>query len=152
MDIAWSVFTPWYSLAGGLLIGLAASVLLLANGKIAGISGILGNLLQPGGAQSWRVAFVAGLIIAPLLLLPLLPAIGPFRPSVPIAENMDMLRLLAGGFLVGLGTRMANGCTSGHGVCGLARLSPRSLAAVLTFMLTGFATVFVWRAIWGLPL
>ncbi len=152
MDIAWSVFTPWHSLAGGLLIGLAASVLLLANGKIAGISGILGSLLQPGGGQSWRVAFVAGLVIAPLLLLPLLPATGPFRPSIPMAEPMDLLRLLAGGFLVGVGTRMANGCTSGHGVCGLARFSPRSLAAVLTFMLTGFATVFIWRAIWGLPL
>lgn len=152
MEIAWSVFTPWHSLAGGLLIGLAASVLLLANGQIAGISGILGNLLQRSKVESWHVAFIAGLVLAPLLLLPLLPATGPFRPSIPIAENMDMLRLLAGGFLVGLGTRMANGCTSGHGVCGLARFSPRSLAAVLTFMLTGFATVFVWRETWRLPL
>lgn len=152
MDIAWSVFTPWYSLAGGLLIGLAASVLLLANGKVAGISGILGSLLQGSGVQAWRVAFVAGLLLAPLLLLPLLPAIGPFRPAMPMAENMDILRLLAGGFLVGLGTRVANGCTSGHGVCGLARFSRRSLAAVLTFTLTGFATVLIWREIWGLPL
>ncbi|MEQ9395244.1 YeeE/YedE family protein [Haliea sp.] len=152
MDIAWSVFTPWHSLAGGLLIGLAATILLLANGQIAGISGILGNLLQRSGLQGWRVAFVAGLVLAPLLLLPLLPAIGPFRPSVPVAEHMDILRLLAGGFLVGLGTRMANGCTSGHGVCGLARFSQRSLAAVLTFMLAGFATVYIWRETWGLPL
>lgn len=152
MEIAWSVFTPWHSLAGGLLIGLAASVLLLANGKIAGISGILGNLVQRSKVESWHIAFVAGLVLAPLLLLPLLPATGPFRPSIPIAENTDMLRLLAGGFLVGLGTRLANGCTSGHGVCGLARFSPRSLAAVLTFMLAGFATVFVWRETLGLPL
>jgi uncharacterized protein len=152
MDIAWSVFTPWHSLAGGLLIGLAASVLLLANGQIAGISGILGNLLQRSKAEGWRIAFIAGLILAPLLMLPLLPATGPFRPALPTAETPDILRLLAGGFLVGLGTRMANGCTSGHGVCGLARFSPRSLAAVMTFMLAGFATVFVWRETWGLPL
>ncbi|PLW84008.1 YeeE/YedE [Kineobactrum sediminis] len=152
MTIAWAEFTPWHSLAGGLLIGLAASVLLLANGKIAGISGILGNILQRSGAEPWRLAFVAGLLLSPLVLLPVLSQLQPSALVTPQFSIADLLRLLAGGFLVGLGTRMANGCTSGHGVCGLARLSPRSLAAVLTFMLAGFVTVFLWRESFGLPL
>lgn len=153
MEIAWSLFTPWHALAGGALIGLAASLLLLANGKIAGISGILGNLLHHEGREPWRWAFVAGLLLAPLLLWPLVPALQPAEIAVPAFSGGDLLRLLAGGLLVGYGTRMANGCTSGHGVCGLARLSPRSLVAVLSFMGAGFLTVALWRAFTGgLPL
>ncbi|MAC32952.1 MAG: YeeE/YedE [Haliea sp.] len=153
MEIAWSQFTPWHALAGGALIGLAASLLLLVNGRIAGISGILGNLLHHEGREPWRWAFVAGLLLAPLLLWPLVPALQPAALVAPTFSWPDLLRLLAGGFLIGYGTRMANGCTSGHGVCGLARLSPRSLVAVLSFMTAGFLTVAVWRSLTGgLPL
>jgi uncharacterized membrane protein YedE/YeeE len=149
MDIAWTLFTPWQSLAGGALIGLAASLLLLGNGQIAGISGILGNLLKPEGRAPWRLAFLAGLVLAPLLLWPVMLQITPSPVETPEFDGSTLIRLLAGGFLVGLGTRFANGCTSGHGVCGLARLSPRSLVAVLSFMGAGFVTVALWRLVNG---
>jgi uncharacterized membrane protein YedE/YeeE len=139
MTIDWAAFTPWSSLAGGALIGLAAALFLLINGRVAGISGIVGGLLRPqAGDVAWRVAFVAGLVGAPLVyaLVRALPA-----------SRIDAgpLTLVFAGLLVGLGTRYGAGCTSGHGVCGLSRLSLRSLVATLTFMGAGFATVFVLR-------
>jgi len=127
------------SLAGGLLIGVAAALLVLFNGRIAGISGIVGGLLRPSrGEVGWRLAFVFGLLSAPLAysLVAVLPA-RQIDASAPL--------LILAGVLVGIGTRYGTGCTSGHGVCGLSRLSPRSLVATLAFMASGFATVFVVR-------
>jgi hypothetical protein len=139
MQIDWQHFTPWAALAGGILIGLAAAMLVLMNGRIAGISGILGGLLAPRiGDIGWRAAFVLGLVLAPLAygLVAALPArqVDAGYPALVVA-----------GLLVGVGTRYGSGCTSGHGVCGLSRLSPRSLAATLAFMGAGFATVFALR-------
>ena len=137
--IDWAHFTPWTSLAGGLLIGAAAAMFLLLNGRIAGISGILGGLLRPkDGDTGWRVAFIAGLIAAPLL----------YQLATPLpAVNIDAstAELVVAGLLVGVGTRYGSGCTSGHGVCGLSRLSPRSIVATAAFMAAGFATVFIVR-------
>jgi uncharacterized protein len=139
ITIDWNAFTPWASLAGGALIGVAAAMLVLVNGRIAGISGIVGGALRAGaGDLGWRVAFIAGLVVAPLL----------FRmvaPLPPIRIDANYVALAIAGFVVGLGTRYGGGCTSGHGVCGLARLSPRSLAATLSFMAAGFVTVYVLR-------
>jgi uncharacterized membrane protein YedE/YeeE len=141
MNIDWTHFTPLASMVGGLLIGLGAAVLLLANGRIAGISGIAGGLLRPArGDIGWRLAFILGLLAAPLGWLAL--------QSMPPAQIDHTPALLAGaGLLVGLGTRFGSGCTSGHGVCGIARLSPRSLVATGCFMAAGFITVFVTRHI-----
>jgi uncharacterized membrane protein YedE/YeeE len=132
-------FTPLASFGGGILIGLGAALLLLANGRIAGISGILGGLLRPArGDIGWRLAFVLGLLAAPLGWLAM--------QAMPPAQIDHTPALLgAAGLLVGLGTRFGSGCTSGHGVCGIARLSPRSLVATLCFMVAGFVTVFVMR-------
>lgn len=139
MTIDWIHFTPWTALAGGLLIGLAAAVLVLFNGRIAGVSGILGGLLRPApGDVGWRVAFLAGLAGAPL-------AYGLFAALPEVRIDAGAGTLVAAGLLVGLGTRYGSGCTSGHGVCGVSRLSPRSLVATAAFMATGFATVFVLR-------
>jgi len=144
MSIAWNAFTPWSALAGGLLVGIAASMFLLLNGRIAGISGIVGRLLRPArGDIAWRAAFVLGLVGAPLVYT-LFAAL----PRVQIDASFGAL--IAAGLLVGIGTRVGSGCTSGHGVCGLSRLSPRSLAATLTFMGAGFATVFVTRHLLGI--
>lgn len=139
MIINWIDFTPLASLAGGLLIGLAASLLVLFNGKIAGISGILGGLLRPVRPDiAWRIAFIAGLVLAPFAYLLFAP-----MPSVQI--DASTTTLIADGLLVGIGTRYGSGCTSGHGVCGLSRGSLRSLVATMCFMLAGFATVFIVR-------
>ena len=139
MSIDWTHFTPWASLAGGVLIGVAAAMLVLLNGRIAGISGIVGGLLTPRrGEIAWRLAFVAGLFAAPLLLL-----LFGQEASPRIDAGFGML--VAAGLLVGIGTSYGSGCTSGHGVCGLSRLSPRSLAATAAFMLAGIATVFIAR-------
>jgi uncharacterized membrane protein YedE/YeeE len=139
MTIDWSHFTPWASLGGGVLIGLAAAMLVLLNGRVAGISGILGGLLAPRrGELAWRVAFVAGLFAAPLVMLLFGPAV---VPRIEAGYGV----LVVAGLLVGLGTSYGSGCTSGHGVCGLSRLSPRALAATAAFMLAGMATVFVAR-------
>ncbi len=137
-------FTPWTALAGGLLIGLAASVLLWLNGRIAGVSGILGRLLLlPRGDVLWRLLFLAGLVAGAALCY-LLGAEPPrARPGFPA------WLLVAAGFLVGFGTSLSNGCTSGHGVCGLARLSVRSLAAVAVFMVAAFITTWVVRHVFG---
>jgi uncharacterized membrane protein YedE/YeeE len=142
MTIDWPHFTPWASLAGGILIGVAAAMLVLLNGRIAGISGIVGGLLTPRrGEVGWRLAFVAGLLLAPLAMI--LAAGGVPVPRIDAGFGM----LVAAGLLVGLGTSYGSGCTSGHGVCGLSRLSPRSLVATAAFMLAGVATVFVARHI-----
>ncbi|ALS58817.1 YeeE/YedE family protein [Pandoraea norimbergensis] len=132
-------FTPWTALAGGVLIGVAAVWLMLANGRIAGISGIVGGLLRPrAGDVGWRLAFIVGLMAAPWAYRLL--------AVVPEAQIDASFAMLAGaGLLVGFGTRLGSGCTSGHGVCGLSRLSWRSLVATLCFMVTGFLTVFVVR-------
>ena len=144
MTVDWNAFTPWSSLAGGALIGLAAAMLALLNGRIAGISGVLGGILKPvRGDIGWRVAFVAGLLSAPLLYL-----LGgmELRPQI----DAGYAALVLAGLLVGVGTRYGSGCTSGHGVCGLSRLSGRSLAATAAFMSAGFTTVFVIRHLFGI--
>ena len=144
MTVDLNAFTPWSSLAGGALIGTATAMFVLLNGRIAGISGVLGGLLKPSrGDIGWRVAFVLGLLIAPLLYL--LIADMP-RPQI----DADYVSLVVAGLLVGVGTRYGSGCTSGHGVCGLSRLSPRSLAATAAFMGAGFATVYVSRHLFGI--
>lgn len=143
MLIDWNHFTPGPAFAGGLVIGAAAAVLILFNGRIAGISGILGGLLSlPRKDSAWRVAFLAGLVGAPLLT-----ALFGHRVAPEIDAGWG--EILAAGFLVGLGTRYASGCTSGHGVCGLSRGSVRSLTATAVFMAAGFATVFVQRHLIG---
>jgi len=137
--IDYANFTPWRALAGGALIGGAAALLLLGSGRVAGVSSVVGALLRPiPGDIGWRVAFVAGLIAAPLLWR-LQGAVPAVRVDVS-----DALLVLAG-LLVGIGTRYGSGCTSGHGVCGVARLSPRSLVATGCFMATGFASAYVLR-------
>ena len=141
--IDWAHFTPWTSLAGGLLIGVAASILLLFNGRIAGVSSIVGGLLRPtGGEFGWRIAFVVGLVCAPLVY-----GLATALPAVRI--DADMGTLIVAGLLVGLGTGYGSGCTSGHGVCGISRLSVRSLVATMLFMAAGFVTVFIVRHLIG---
>jgi len=138
--INWSDFTPISSLIGGALIGIASVVLLATRGRILGISGILGSLLQrantPQDHYRWRIYFICGILFA--------AGIGNFFNLVPKFDmGSDYSTLIIGGLLVGIGTRMGSGCTSGHAVCGLGRLSPRSLVATLTFMASGFLTAFV---------
>ncbi|KWT70384.1 MULTISPECIES: YeeE/YedE family protein [unclassified Variovorax] len=144
MSLDWNHFTPLAALAGGVLIGIAAAMFVLLNGRIAGISGVLGGLLTPvSGDSVWRIAFVVGLVGAPLvhLLFAALP-----KPQIDAGYGA----LILAGLLVGIGTRYGSGCTSGHGVCGLSRLSPRSLVATAAFMGAGFATVFVTRHLLGI--
>ncbi|MDH4566358.1 YeeE/YedE family protein [Pseudomonas sp. BN414] len=143
MYIDWPAFTPWSALAGGALIGLSSSLFILANGRIAGISGLLGSLLQrEDGGLGEKALFLLGLLLSPLLWVALSEA-----PEVRIETGWA--GLLMAGLLVGVGTRLGSGCTSGHGVCGLARLSLRSLVATLCFMATGFLTAFVLRHLLG---
>jgi len=143
LTIDWQHFTPWTALGGGALIGLGTALFILLNGRIAGISGVLGGLLAPrAGDIAWRLAFLAGLLLAPIawrLFAPLPPS--TVAASTPI--------LVVAGLLVGVGTRFGSGCTSGHGVCGLSRLSPRSLVATGSFMAAGFITVYVVRHLLG---
>ncbi|MBA5637414.1 YeeE/YedE family protein [Duganella sp. LX20W] len=143
MTIAWNEFTPWGALIGGALIGLSAALLLLFNGRIAGIAGIAGGLLRPrAGDIGWRVAFVGGLVAAPLAY-----GLVAGLPAVQIDAGSGTL--IAAGLLVGFGTRYGSGCTSGHGVCGLSRLSPRSMVATGAFMAAGFITVYFARHVFG---
>ena len=143
MTIDWTAFTPWSALAGGALIGLAAALFIHANGRIAGISGIVGGLLRPSpGDRAWRLAFVLGMVAAPLLW-----SLASTLPPLIIAADWHLL--IVAGLVVGISTRYGAGCTSGHGVCGISRLSPRSLAATLAFMGSGFVTVFVVRHLLG---
>ena len=136
-------FTPIASTLGGLLLGLAAVLLLAGNGRIAGITGILGGLLEGNEDRGWRVSFLVGMLVGGVGLLVWLPQ------SLPGAAIDSPAIVIAAGLLVGFGTRMANGCTSGHGICGLARLSTRSIVATATFMLTAIATVAFTRFVVG---
>jgi len=152
MHIDWQHFTPWSSLAGGVMLGLAAALFVLLNGRILGISGILGGLRLRGhgaGDRAWRVSFLLGLLAAPLLWMAG-EGWGLAQPGLmsdAMVIDADWGMLIVAGLLVGLGTRYGAGCTSGHGVCGLSRLSPRSLVATMAFMGAGFATVYVLRHI-----
>ena len=144
MSIDWGAFTPVSALIGGAIIGVAAALFVVLNGRIAGISGIVGGLLRPqAGDLSWRIAFVAGLVAAPLAY-----SLFAVLPEVQIDAGYALL--VAAGLIVGVGTRYGAGCTSGHGVCGIARMSPRSIVATLAFMGTGFVTVFATRHLLGL--
>ena len=139
MTIDWNHFTPWASLAGGVLLGLASAMFILVNGRILGISGIVGGLFRPkAGDVGWRLSFLLGLLVAPLLYA---LVAGPIAPRI----DAGWVTVVIAGLLVGVGTRFGSGCTSGHGVCGLSRLSPRSAVATLCFMAAGFATVFIMR-------
>ena len=144
MHVDWNAFTPWASLAGGALIGLAAALFVLLTGRIAGISGVLGGLLRPTrGDIAWRAAFLLGMIGAPVAYV-----LAAHLPAIDIQAGDGALVLA--GLLVGIGTRYGSGCTSGHGVCGISRLSRRSMIATLAFMAAGFASVFVVRHVLGL--
>jgi len=144
MTIAWNTFTPLSTLLGGVLIGLAAAMLVLLNGRTAGISGIIGGVFNPvKGDLAWRFAFVLGLVLAPAMYGQVV--------ALPVLHiDAQFGALVVAGLLVGLGTRYGSGCTSGHGVCGLARLSLRSVVATATFMVAGAAIVFAMRHVFGL--
>ena len=143
MLIDWNNFTPWSALAGGALIGIAAAIFILFNGRIAGITGIAGGLLRPKAQDiGWRFAFIAGLVVSPLVWQLFRPL-----PDIEIATSNSLLAIA--GLIVGISTRYGSGCTSGHGVCGISRLSPRSIVATLAFMATGFLTVYVMRHLLG---
>lgn len=143
MSIDWINFTPWTSLGGGALIGLAVSLFVLANGRIAGISGLLGSVTQ-FDSEGWseKALFLLGLLLAPLLW-------GALTVLPEIEIKTEWPALIIAGLLVGVGTRYGSGCTSGHGVCGISRLSPRSIVATVCFMTAGFATVYVIRHVLG---
>lgn len=143
MNIDWINFTPWTSLAGGGLIGLAASLFVLANGRIAGISGLLGSVMQ-FDSEGWieKALFLLGLLLAPLVW-------GSLAVLPKIEIKTEWSALIIAGLLVGVGTRYGSGCTSGHGVCGISRLSPRSIVATICFMTAGLATVYVTRHVLG---
>ena len=142
MNIDWAHFTPFASLTGGILLGVASAIFILVNGRILGISGILGGLLPPKvGDTIWRLAFLLGMLAAPTVFHAVVPAQYLTAPRMDASDWM----VIAAGLLVGIGTRYASGCTSGHGVCGLSRLSPRSLLATASFMGAGFAMVYVLR-------
>ena len=142
MNLDWAHFTPWSSLTGGIVLGIASALFILINGRILGISGILGGLLPPKlGDATWRIAFLLGMFAAPTVFHAVVPAEYITAPRIEATEWM----IVVAGLLVGVGTRYASGCTSGHGVCGLSRLSPRSLVATASFMSAGFVTVYVVR-------
>jgi uncharacterized membrane protein YedE/YeeE len=142
MNLDWVHFTPWSSLTGGIVLGIASALFILINGRILGISGILGGLLPPKvGDTTWRIAFLLGMFAAPTVFHAVVPAEYITAPRIEATEWM----IVVAGLLVGVGTRYASGCTSGHGVCGLSRLSPRSLVATASFMSAGFVTVYVVR-------
>lgn len=140
-----TTFTPWMSLGGGVLIGLASVMLMLQLGRVFGATGIMNGLVHPSSREdfSWRAALLAGMATAPILLFAMtgeMPAV-----DVPVSTTA----LIIGGLIVGLGVTYGGGCTSGHGVCGNARLSPRSIVATITFMITTFITVYVIRHVMG---
>lgn len=138
-------FTPYSALAGGILIGLSATVMLLFNGRVTGISGMISGLVTPTkGEWSWRLVFLIGMMIGAVLFVFI------FSGSLTPRTNFPLYLLIVGGFLVGFGTRLGNGCTSGHAICGIARFSPRSILATCVFMFSGGVTVFVIRHVLGL--
>jgi uncharacterized membrane protein YedE/YeeE len=136
-------FTPLQALLGGSLIGMAAVALMALHGRIAGMTGILTGAMLPGGDRGWRLAFLAGAILAPVAILLLTGT------ALPLQADLPLWAIVSGGLLVGIGVTYGGGCTSGHGVCGIARLSPRSIVATVTFMATTFVTVFVIRHVLG---
>ena len=139
MLIDWNNFTPWSAISGGVMLGIASALFILLNGRIAGICGLLGGLYRPQRNDiGWRVAFIVGLILAPLAW-----ATVNTLPNINIEASNSLLAI--SGLIVGISTRYGSGCTSGHGVCGISRLSPRSIIATLAFMGTGFLTVFIVR-------
>ncbi len=139
MTIDWNHFTPWMSLVGGIVLGFASALFILFNGRVLGISGIVGGLLRPKTRDIvWRLSFLLGMLVAPSLYVAF---IGPMVATIDASWAM----VIVAGLLVGIGTRYGSGCTSGHGVCGLSRMSPRSLVATLSFMAAGFITVFLLR-------
>jgi len=143
MTIDWNHFTPWMSLAGGIVLGLASALFILFNGRVLGISGIVGGLLRPKTRDIvWRLSFLLGMLVAPSLYVAF---IGPMVATIDASWAM----VIVAGLLVGIGTRYGTGCTSGHGVCGLSRMSPRSLVATLSFMAAGFITVFLLRHVFA---
>ena len=142
MNIDWTHFTPFVSLTGGIILGLASAIFILVNGRILGISGIVGGLFPPKlGDTFWRISFLLGFAAAPTVLHAVVPTEYITAPRI---DATDLMVVIAG-LLVGIGTRYASGCTSGHGVCGLSRLSPRSLVATASFMCAGFITVYIMR-------
>ena len=144
MQIDWLAFTPIPSLLGGIILGVAAALYVLFHGRILGISGIISGLLHPkSGDRAWRMALILGLLTAPLLAA----LFFEIRPIVEV--EADWLAVVIAGLLVGFGTQYGSGCTSGHGICGLSRLSPRSLVATVSFMTAGFLIVFVLRHVIG---
>ena len=142
IQIDWQAFTP-ISLVGGMMLGVATVILLLGIGRIAGISGIFSSLLKPKCVEMWQVLFILGLVVSPVLYSLIRPL-----PDIEISTSLPLL--IAAGLLVGFGTRLGSGCTSGHGICGNARLSPRSMAATVTFMFFGIVTVYIGRQVLGL--
>lgn len=142
MTIDWTHFTPWTSLIGGVMLGIASALFILVNGRILGISGILGGLLTFKWRDSgWRIAFMLGMLAAPVSFMLIVPAAWIHVPRI----DASYVAIVIAGLLVGYGTRLGSGCTSGHGVCGLSRLSPRSLVATAGFMGAGFAMVYIMR-------
>lgn len=140
-----TAFTPWVSLGGGVLIGIAATLLMLISGRVMGATGILAGLFLPASKRDlgWRAVVLLGMVSGP----PAVATVSGTMPQMQVSVSLPML--LVGGLIVGVGVTYGSGCTSGHGVCGLARLSPRSLVATLTFMATTFATVYLVRHIIG---
>ena len=137
MTINWDVFTPWMSLAGGVLLGLSTAIFIFMNGKISGISGILGGVISGKSSElGWRAMFLIGLVASSFVY-------GAFATVPEAIIEASTYSLVLAGLLVGVGTRYAAGCTSGHGGVWLSRLSPRSLAATLSFMIAGFVVVFL---------
>ena len=143
MQINWAEFTPVLSLLGGMLIGGAALLLMLANGRVMGVSSILGGLLGKAEPKNWRLAFIAGAILAPIFLV----QSGLY--DIPVQRVANGAPLYIAAFLVGLGTAIGSGCTSGHGICGLSRLSARSFVAVAIFITTAIITVYMFRHVAG---
>ena len=143
MTIDWAAFTPYASLFGGVLIGISAAMLVLLNGRVAGVSGIVGSLLRPtAGDVAWRVAFIVGLLSATILA-----TIVGRPPTITVSAGYPLL--IVAGLLVGFGTRLGGGCTSGHGVCGISRFSMRSVVATVVFMVAGFVAVYVLRHVFA---
>lgn len=138
-------FTPWSSLGGGALIGLSAVLLLWLNGKVAGISGILSGSVTASDDRSWQIFFLVGLLFGAALMVFAVPDL----PASAIRQDYPLGIVIVAGLLVGFGSRLGSGCTSGHGICGVARLSPRSIAAVTTFVVAGGITVYVLRHLLG---
>lgn len=140
-----TAFTPWTSLSGGVLIGIASTLLMLLVGRVMGATGVLSGFFQPSSREdfAWRAALLAGMVTGPTIVW----IVSGDMPTVTVP--VSTLALVVGGFIVGVGVTFGSGCTSGHGVCGMARLSPRSIVATLTFMVFTFATVFIMRHVLG---